>query len=658
MREDGCTAAAPRGDEMRGGDATDGAAGEYRRRRRLREAARERFVRTDARLSYGRLGVFAVGTGLSGLALAGMVTWWSLVAPVGVFAGLAIRHHGVVRRAQEAARAVAFYDRGLARVRDEWAGRGEAGERFQDDGHLYARDLDLFGRGSLFDLLSLARTRAGEEALAGWLRRPAPVDEVLRRQDAVRELRCSLDLREDLSLAGADLRAGVDTEALVSWAEDAGRPRSGWLRVAAAIVSSLTVAAGGLWVLTGAPAAFVIAVAIQLCFAFAESGRIRDVVRGVEGPAQELGILLHVLVRLERETFRTSRLEALGGRLECAGVRASDAIRKLQRLVEMNDWQRNSLFAPLAALLLWGTHVGWAIDAWRLTHGMRVRGWLEAVGELEAFASLSAYHYEHPEDPFPEMESGRAGVFVGGALGHPLLAARDVVRNDVTLAGSTGLLIVSGSNMSGKSTLLRTVGVNAVLAQAGAPVRAGFLRMSSMELGATLRIEDSLREGRSRFYAEIKRIREISEVAEEAPVLFLLDEIFHGTNSDDRLVGASGVLTWLLDRGAIGLVTTHDLALTRIAGTRGSNGGIGMQDGGNMGRQRARMVNVHFDDEFDGGTLRFDYRMKPGPVNGSNAIALMRAVGLTVDMEDVRLDGAIMAGGYSASRECRREDRS
>jgi DNA mismatch repair ATPase MutS len=193
-----------------------------------------------------------------------------------------------------------------------------------------------------------------------------------------------------------------------------------------------------------------------------------------------------------------------------------------------------------------------------------------------------------------------------------------MVRNDIRLGDDPQLLVVSGSNMSGKSTMLRTVGINAVLALAGAPVRAHSLTISPLAIGATLRIQDSLQQGRSRFYAEITRIRQIADVAATQPLLFLLDELFHGTNSHDRLVGATGVLRTLLDRGAIGLITTHDLALTAITRDLGD-----------------RAINVHFEDSFDGADMRFDYRMKDGPVTRSNAIALMRAVGLDV-REDVQ----------------------
>jgi DNA mismatch repair ATPase MutS len=290
------------------------------------------------------------------------------------------------------------------------------------------------------------------------------------------------------------------------------------------------------------------------------------------------------------------------------------AIRRLHRLVELHDWQHNQFFAPVAAALLWGTHLAWAIEAWRQTHGTHVRAWLDTVGDFEALSSLSAYRYEHPDDVWPEIVAEGAG-FDGAGMGHPLIPAARAVRNDVRLWGETRMLLVSGSNMSGKSTLLRTVGVNTVLALAGAPVRATLLRITPLAIGATLRIQDSLQEGRSRFYAEITRLREISDTARgPVPLLFLLDELFHGTNSHDRLAGASGVLRNLLDRGAIGLITTHDLALTAVAEALAP-----------------RAVNVHFEDRFEGGEMHFDYRVKAGPVTRSNALALMRAVGLDVD---------------------------
>jgi DNA mismatch repair ATPase MutS len=235
-------------------------------------------------------------------------------------------------------------------------------------------------------------------------------------------------------------------------------------------------------------------------------------------------------------------------------------------------------------------------------------------GEYEALVSLASYADEHPGDPFPEI-AAEGAVFSAEGLGHPLLPETECVRNDLRLGGADPhLLLLSGSNMSGKSTLLRAVGANAALALSGAPVRARRLRISPLQIASSLRADDSLLDGKSRFFAEILRLRDIVERAEGAPpVLFLLDELLSGTNSSDRARGAEGILRGLVESGAIGLCTTHDLALTRIAAGRID-----------------RAQNAHFGEVFSGGALHFDFKLKPGVVRQSNALELMRAMGLRV----------------------------
>lgn len=586
---------------------------EYRARLANRQVAFGALARRDRLLSHARLVTFLAGAVLFALWWRGAAAAWWLPLPVIVFAVLIHVHDRVIRAHAAAERAIRFYERGLARIEDRWAGTGEPGERFHDEHHLYANDLDLFGRGSLFELLSLARTRVGEERLAEWLKQPASLDELRARQDAVEELTPALDLREAVFLAGADVRASVDSDALVTWAEGARLLSARWLRGAAVAFTASTIGAATYGAIAGDYAYLVVVLFLEALFSIPQRRRVQQALHAAEAPARDLDVLAHVLDRLEREDFKTARLMTLRRQLDTAGVPASIAIRRLHRLMEMHDWQHNLYFAPLAAALLWGTHLAWAIEGWRRVHGSQVRTWLHTVGDFEALSSLSAYRYEHPEDVWPEIVHEGAG-FDGTAVGHPLLPAARMVPNDIRLWGDTRLLIVSGSNMSGKSTMLRTVGINAVLALAGAPVRAARLRMTPLAIGATLRIQDSLQEGRSRFFAEITRIRQLADTARgPVPLLFLLDELFHGTNSHDRLTGASGILRSLLDRGAIGLITTHDLALTAIAGDLAP-----------------RAANVHFEDHFEGGEIHFDYRMKPGPVTRSNAIALMRAVGLDV----------------------------
>jgi len=594
-------------------------ADEYRLRLDARRALHAELSRRDRRHSDARLATFGLFVLLLVLGWAGAATYWLLLVPVVAFGVLVQRHDRVIRARDAAARAITFYERGLARIEDRWPGTGEPGERFADDRHPYANDLDLFGRGSLFELLSIARTRSGEETLAGWLKAAATPEEIGERQHGVAELTPALDLREALSLAGTDVRAGVNGEAVLAWAEAPPTLSPPWLRWVAAAFTAVVVVAIVVWLQTGEERPLYFALAIQAVFAWPQQKQVERALRRADTAAHDLDILGHLLEQLEPQRFSSARLAALHRSLSAEDVVASRAIRTLAYLVELHDWQDNLFFLMLSLPFMWGTHVAWAIEAWRRVHGRRIRLWLDAAAEFEAFSSLSAYRFEHPDDPFPDIVSSADGsradaIYDGVQLGHPLLPAARSVRNDVRLGREPGLLIVSGSNMSGKSTLLRTVGVNAVFALMGAPVRASSLRLSPLAVGATLRIQDSLLEGRSRFYAEITRIRELADLAAgPLPLLFLLDELFHGTNSHDRLVGSSGVLRGLLDRGAIGLITTHDLALTAIARALAP-----------------RATNVHFEDTFDGQEIRFDYRLKPGPVTHSNAIALMRAVGLEV----------------------------
>ena len=590
-------------------------ADEYRARLDRRRAEHAQWTRRDARFAYARLAVFVGLVLVLVLAIRGFASYWSLLAPVVLLAVLIQQHDRVIRRRDAAARAIAFYERGLARIEDRWPGTGEQGQRFRDDHHLYANDLDLFGHGSLFELLSIARTGAGEETLAAWLKAPAGPDEITARQHAVTELTPALDLREALGRAGADVREGVHTDLLLGWAEAPALLSPPWFRWVTLSFTCGVLGAIVLFLATGEGRPLVAALVAQSIFLWPQMKRVEHALHGAEGVAPELDVLAHLLERLERERFEAPRLVHLRSQLQTSGVASSRAIRALHRLVAIYEWQHNLMFLMLSLPFMVGTHLAWAIESWRATYGRHIREWLWAAGEFEALASLSAYRYEHPDDPFPTIVTDRPARFSGVSLGHPLLPAARMVRNDVGLDDTVRLLVVSGSNMSGKSTLLRTAGINAVLGLAGAPVRARSLTLSPLAIGATLRIQDSLQEGRSRFYAEITRIRQLVDVASgPRPLLFLLDELFHGTNSHDRLVGASGVLRSLLDRGAVGLITTHDLALTAIAD-----------------ELAPRATNVHFEDWFDNGEMRFDYQMKPGRVTRSNALALMRAVGLEVD---------------------------
>ena len=539
-----------------------------------------------------------------------------LLLPVGVYAALVVWHELVLRARTRAEGAVAFYRLGMARIEDRWAGTGQSGERFRDSNHVYADDLDLFGKGCLFELLSTARLPMGENCLAEWLRFPSPADEIIQRQRLVADLRDRLDLREFVAVTGEALRARMNPESLTDWAEGvAGMPAAVWRDVAIGL--SLAAAAAlfyGIETFQYRPFLLVLIVE-ALLWGWLRRPALK-VIGAINCNAEGLDLFSNILDSIEKESFASAQLQGYVAELRGGREPASRAIRRLARTVYWID-SCEGLFAKLLNVpALYTVQVGFAAESWRRKSGAKIRRWIKIVAEMEALLSLASYSYEHPGDPFPEFEEapGAPALFDGQELGHPLIAAAKCIRNRVRLDEKTRLLLVSGSNMSGKSTLLRTVGINAVLANAGAPVRAKSLRMSPLAIGTRIRTTDSLQEGRSNFYTEILRIRRVFELADGAkPLLYLFDELLEGTNSKDRRIGAEGLLQALIARKAIGIVSTHDLALTEITGPLG-----------------AAVQNQHFQDSVVNGEMSFDYKLREGVVAKSNALELMRLIGLKV----------------------------
>jgi hypothetical protein len=579
---------------------------------------------------YGRLAAVAAAAIVAFLALGWQMLSiaWTL-APAAVFAALMIVHDQLLKKLERRRRAAAFFEHALARLDGRWAGTGESGDRYLAGDHPYAADLDLFGKGSLFELLCTARTHIGEDTLARWLMAPAAPDDVRARNEAVNQLRPRLDLREDLAVAGEEARTGVDPVSLAAWGEAPARAANGGLVTTMWLLTGLGVigaAALFTWLLAisnfvplsqpvnaaARDVAFVILL-INGLFLHRHRSSTLAAIASVEEAAHGLGLLSEVLLRLEREQFPSGLLAKLRQSLDSGGEPPSQHIARLNKLVERLDSRDNVAVRVLEPFILWTMHTAVGVENWRRSCGPAVRRWLTATGEMEALCTLAGYAFDHPDDPFPEFIEGGAVVEAEGIC-HPLLPAENAVRNDVRLGSAPQVLMVSGSNMSGKSTLLRTLGINVVLAQAGAPVRARRLRLTPLAVGASIKLSDSLQGGVSRFYAEILRIRQILDATQGTlPVLFLIDEFLAGTNSHDRRIGAGALVRGLVDRGAIGLVTTHDLALAEIVESLGE-----------------RAANVHFEDQIVDGKIRFDYVMRPGVVRKSNALELMRSVGLEI----------------------------
>jgi hypothetical protein len=580
-------------------------------------------------LGHSRLAAVAVAAVVAILALGWQTLsiLWTLV-PAAVFAALVVVHDQLLKKLERQRRAGAFFEKALARLDDRWAGTGETGDRYLTADHPYAADLDLFGKGSLFELLCTARTHIGEDTLARWLLAPAAPDIVRARHEAVNELRPRVDLREDLAVAGEEARTGVDPISLAAWGEapviEDGRLRTTmWLLTGlgvvgfAALLTWLCAIGGFVHLSAGLDALTrdlaIVILLIDGLFLHRHRAATTAAIVAVEEAAHELGLLSEVLLRLEREQFQSPVLANLRHSLDAAGEPPSRQIARLNKLVERLDSRDNVAVRVLEPFILWTMHTAAGVEAWRRQCGPAVRRWLTAAGEIEALCTFAGYAFDHPDDPFPEFIEGHVAIEAEGIC-HPLLPASQAVRNQVRLGAAPQVLMVSGSNMSGKSTLLRTVGINAVLAQAGAPVRAQRLRLTPMAVGASIKLSDSLQGGVSRFYAEILRIRQILDLtAGPLPVLFLIDEFLAGTNSHDRRIGAGALVRGLVERGAIGLVTTHDLALADIAESLGE-----------------RAANVHFEDRVEDGKILFDYVMRPGVVRKSNALELMRSVGLEI----------------------------
>ena len=543
----------------------------------------------------------------------------TVAVAVAAFFTLVFVHERVIRARTRAERAAAFYVAGIDRIEGTWIGKGSAGERFRDDHHPYESDLDLFGRGSLFEMISRAATTAGEWKLASWLKSPAHDGaEIGARQQAVVELRDAVDFREAMAVVAGESTNVFDESEVARWANAPARSFARWERVVSLflpLVSLVVVflAARPLLLLGPSlvpPWVVVIVLGAQMMLARHLGERAESIVGGVERAEPALSQLARILRVAASAEFTSPRLVEIRSRI---GGHAARELDRLARLVSLLDSRRNQFFAPIALLLLWTSNLAVFIENWRRQNGVAMLQWIDAVGELEALSSLGAFASENPDYTMPVIATGRA-EFVASSLGHPLIPAERRVANDLRLEESLRLLIISGSNMSGKSTFMRSTGVAAVLAFAGGPVCARSLRISPMNIGASIRINDSLQEGASRFYAEIVRIRQILDLGRgETPLLFLLDEILHGTNSHDRRIGAGAVIRRLVESGGLGLVSTHDLALAEIVPSIGSHA-----------------ANVHFEDHIEDGRMTFDYRLRDGVVRKSNALELMRSVGIDV----------------------------
>ncbi len=599
-----------------GGGVEENPEARYRRYLELRLGELSKVVTQDNFISNLRMFIFIVASGLGlGFVYTNIVPGFAFALGVLVFAATVLAHSQVVRRRRHLESSRDYFQRAIDRIQGAWSGRGDSGSDLAPTEHIYAADLDILGEGSVFELVSQAQTGIGRQTIMDWLLEPGSLEEAKQRQELVRELADQIELRESLVASAGDKRERIAPRGLIQWVKQPAYLDTKRDYLLFSALFALSVSGLVAWALVDWGAiVFLAAILAQGLVRLNYSKRIKQVLAEVSGAQVELEEMARILSILENAKLGEKNVVASWrSKLEVEGASVSERIRGLSKLVNRADSMGNQIFVLIGLYFGWDHLAAAKIEAWRLSEQSHLPTWLLALGEFEALISFSTYAFEHPENVYPVF-SDSPSVLEIDDMRHPLLERDVAVGNNISLGPDGPLLLISGSNMSGKSTLLRGVGLNVVLAMCGVPVCASRMEVSAFKVGATLSIHDSLMSGQSRFYAEISRIQELVKISRSNhTLLFLIDEILHGTNSFDRRKGARAILESMLNDGSVGFVTTHDLALAQMADDWPD-----------------RATNMHLSDRLDGQALVFDYRLKPGVVQQSNAIELMRSVGLPV----------------------------
>ena len=564
----------------------------------------------------------AAAWGLWGRALLG---WAIAAALLALFVVLAIYHARLGRERARLAEFRAMQAEALARLDRRWSDLSAPWVPEIAADHPYAFDLDIVGRASIFQLLDTTATRMGREILAAWLLAPSDAATIRARQGAIVDLAPRLDLRQELEWRGrAAASEATDPGPFLNWAEAPDRlVHRQWLRWAAWIGPMATVVLG-IGDLAGffAYPLWLIPMLVNLAIGATAGSRAYATIAAVATDHRAIAAYAGQLDLLAAADFLDPALRDLQEHLGTGDRGAPAMLRRLGRLAGMAIPPGSVLYLPLQALFLWDLHVLLALERWKREGGHEARRWLTTLGEAEALAAFAGLRFDQPDWTLPAIEPA-ATTYRATRLGHPLLRDDARVGNDVTVGPPGTFLLVTGSNMSGKSTLLRAIGANAVLAQAGGPVCAERLALPPVELWTSVRVQDSLERGVSFFLAELQRLKLIVDAATRARivggprVLYLLDEILQGTNTAERSVAARRIIAYLVDQGAIGVVSTHDLALADDP------------------RLLPASMAVHFTDTVgegpDAPPMSFDYRLRPGVATTTNALRLMRLIGLELE---------------------------
>ncbi len=574
-----------------------------------------RLTKVQAQRLWALIGAIGCVFALAGLGYTSFVSghpWFVAAVLPGIFFGIAYRQSGEEWK-RLAAREKSL-EHGIARLSDSWQEGEETGLEFARPEHLYQEDLQVLGTGSLFMLLATTRSRIGAARLATYLLDPADSMEVRLRQESVKELVQAAGIREQMQLIGSyQVQDGTADDFAAWFSTPLFRVPSVFpLTLLSTGIASLVIVIG-IWIgaLTWYPAVFPIAglLLLQACIVAMYFTRIRPHPHQLGQLTGSFTVLQQGLQLMEDLEFHSTKLGSMVERLRKDHAAAN--VRTLEKLVHTLDQREKSEFYLLSRLCAMGTQLVFAVNRWRSMHQSDLKEWLDIWAEFEVLQALALYAFEHPQNVFPQLVEEPL-MLKANQLKHPLLPAATCIGNDVQLDPNTRFYLVTGSNMAGKSTLLRAVGLNTVLAQTGAPVCAEFAYFSNMRVCAAFSPRESLGEGRSRFLAEVARLRgAFTQSGGVTPMLFLIDEILSGTNSRDRLLATEIILKAFLYKGAIGMISTHDLALTSLANNA-----------------EARGVLVHMESANSEDPLAFDYLLKSGVSHNASALAIVRMMGL------------------------------
>jgi DNA mismatch repair ATPase MutS len=489
------------------------------------------------------------------------------------------------------------------------------GNEFIQAEHSYASDVDIFGRASLFQYINRTTSEMGSSTLAKWLSNPADVETIRERQAAVKDLVQKTQWQQELQATGKEWKIQTDTKVrLQGWLSQPDvftkfKPWR-WLRY---FLPAIILSVVALYIFEQVSLQIVIFfVLVFAAITYNINTKVSLVHEQLSKMVDELDVLSASIHLLEKTSFTASLLIKTQQEYTSNNNSASAELTNIKKILERLDLRYNLMLeAPLDILLLWSLQQVISLEKWKSKNKENVIRWFEILGEFEALNSLSILSFNHPQWCLPLLHDKHFCI-EGKQVGHPLIAINKRVNNDVTIERSGELMLVTGSNMAGKSTYLRSIGINIVLAMAGAPVCAEYFALSPVKLISSMRITDNLEESTSTFYAELKKLRIIIEEVNKGEKIFiLLDEILRGTNSFDRHTGSVALLKQLIRHNAVGIIATHDVELGKLKETYPEN-----------------ILNYHFDAQINDGELYFDYLLKPGICKSLNASILMKKIGI------------------------------